>query len=94
MENINEKGKIFTPLMKKSKQQALIQTVKDLFSGTIHIHPESRFSEELNRTAKFLLVTDAKLLGAKSQVLAEYPFLAIQVSQIIWITPIGEIKED
>ncbi len=94
MENTDEKGKIFTPLMKKIKQQVQIQTVKDLFSGTLHIHPESRLSEELNKTEKFLLVTDAKLLGSKNQVMAKYPFIAIQITQIIWITPLDENKED
>jgi hypothetical protein len=93
MEIANEKGKIFTPLMKKIKQEALIQTANGMFSGTIHIHPENRFSDELNKTEKFLSVTDAKLLDTKNKVLAKYPFLAIQVSQIVWITPVGETRE-
>jgi hypothetical protein len=88
-----EKGKIFTPVMKKKKQPALIQTSTSLFSATVHLHPDNRLSDELNGTEKFLSVTDAKLLDSKKKVVAEYPYLAIQVSQIVWITPLGESSE-
>jgi hypothetical protein len=89
-----EKGKIFTPLMKKKRQPALIQTSTSLFSATIHLHPDKRLSDELNGSEKFLSVTDARLLDPRKKVLAEYPYIAIQVSQIVWITPLGESSVD
>jgi hypothetical protein len=95
MEIADKKGKIFTPLMKKKKQPALIQTVTNLFSATIHIHPDNRLSDEINNIPdKFLSVTDVKVLDSKSKVIAKYPYIAIQVSQIVWITPLGESRED
>jgi hypothetical protein len=89
----DEKGKIFTQVMKKKKQPALIQTATSLFSATIHLHPDNRLSDELNSSEKFLSVTDARLLDSRQKVAAKYPYLAIQVSQIVWITPLGDSKE-
>ena len=93
MEIADEKGKIFTPLMRKKKQSVLIQTSSSLFSATIHLHPDNRLSDELNILDKFLSVTDVQLLDPKKKVVAEYPYIAIQVSQIVWITPLGEPRE-
>jgi hypothetical protein len=89
----DEKGKIFTPVMKKKKLSALIQTTTSLFSATVHLHPDNRLSDELNSSEKFLSVTDARLLDSRQKVTAKYPYLAIQVSQIVWITPLGDSKE-
>jgi hypothetical protein len=89
----DEKGKIFTPVMKKKKQLALIQTTTSLFSATIHLHPDNRLSDELNNSEKFLSVTNAGLLDSRQKVVAEYSYLAIQVSQIVWITPLGDQEE-
>jgi hypothetical protein len=92
--SFQEKGKIFTPIVNKKRIKARIQTTLQLMEGHIYIHPDNRISDELNQTQQFLPVTDATIFSNEGNPIEELPFVTIQISQIVWISPIDEIKKE
>ena len=95
MENpeFDERGKIFTKVIKKVAVNVIIQTTSQLIHGKFYIKPEERFSDEINRGEEFLPVTNAVIYSIEGQILYETNFLSINRSQIIWIFPNTELLE-
>ena len=88
--SFQEKGKIFTPVVNKKRIRAGIQTTLQRMEGYIFTHPDNRLSDELNQIPQFLPVTDATIFSKEGNPIEELPFVSIQISQIVWISPINE----
>ena len=89
----DERGKIFTRVINKIPVNVVIQTTTQLIYGKIHVRPEERLSDELNREGNFLPVTNIVIYGSEGQILYEANFLLITRAQIIWILPTAELIE-
>jgi hypothetical protein len=81
------KGKFFTAIIHKRAVAAKIQTPTHLIQGNVHVHPDDRVSDELNRDEPFLAVTDARLLASDGREVDRTPFISINKKHIIWLAP-------
>jgi hypothetical protein len=81
------KGKFFTAVVHKRAVAAKIQTPTHLIEGNLHVHPDDRVSDELNREEPFLAVTDARLLGSDGREVDRTLFISINKKHIIWLAP-------
>jgi hypothetical protein len=89
----DDKGKYFTDVISKAPVSVTIQTVTQRIRGTVHVHPEERLKDELDKAERFLAVTDAAIYDPDGRVLQECPFLAVNCVQIIWVMPDAEGAE-
>lgn len=86
--NFEEKGKIYTQVISKEPVQVWIQTTTHRILGKIHIRPEDRVKDELDRAVAFLAVTDATVYDpASNRVLMQTKFLAVSINNIVWVLP-------
>lgn len=90
--NFEEKGKIFTQVVTKKPVNVTIQTSTHLIRGKVHIRPEDRVKDELNRKDLFIAVTDATVFSSDGQALYYSGFLSVNTGQIIWLMPDEEVK--
>lgn len=88
-----DKGKIFTQVVSKKPVSVIIQTAKNRIHGKIHIRPEDRVKDELNRRETFIAVTDAVVYSPENEILFTSSFLTLNTEQIIWLIPEGELRE-
>ncbi|MHC1785317.1 MAG: hypothetical protein AB9891_21650 [Anaerolineaceae bacterium] len=88
-----DKGKIFTQVVSKKPVSVIIQTSKNRIHGKIHIRPEDRVKDELNRRETFIAVTDAVVYSPDNQVLFTSSFLTLNTEQIVWLIPEGELRD-
>lgn len=88
-----DKGKIFTQVVSKKPVSVIIQTAKNRIHGKIHIRPEDRVKDELNRREIFIAVTDAVVYSSENEILFTSSFLTLNTEQIIWLIPEGELRE-
>jgi hypothetical protein len=86
----DEKGKIYTKVVKKQKVHAIIQTNLQRIEGHVYIGLEDRLIDELEKHVSFLPVTDAVIFNESGKKIQEAPFLAVQIAQIVWIIPVDE----
>ncbi len=89
----DEKGKVFTEVVRKQPLPALVQTSMHSIQGYIHVRPGERVKDELDRNELFLAMTNAQVLNAEGKVLYETPFIAVRREQIIWVIPLEEKQE-
>lgn len=82
-----EKGKLFTNVVAKKPVTVHIQTVTNIIEGIIHIRPDIRLKDEINQTEAFLAITDAKVFDLDKKHIRDCKFLAINRTQIVWLTP-------
>lgn len=88
-----DKGKIFTQVVSKKPVSVIIQTTQNRITGKIHIRPEDRVKDELNRRETFIAVTDATVYSVENEVLFTSSFLTLNTEQIVWMIPEGELRE-
>jgi hypothetical protein len=62
--------------------------------GRVHIRPDDRLKDEINQNEAFLAVTEAVVQDQKGNTLYKADFLAVNRSQIIWLVPTEELKEN
>ena len=92
--NFEEKGKIFTQVVTKEPVDVVIQTASSCIYGRVHVRPEDRLKDELDRTTAFLAVTQAKIFDRDgNNLLYESNFVAVNVTRIEWILPQSELKD-
>jgi hypothetical protein len=89
----DEKGKIFTPVIAKEPVAVIVQTVMHRITGNIHIHPEERIKDELDRPEAFLAVTEAKVFNTDGQEIHSAAFISINRQHIIWVLPLADLKK-
>jgi hypothetical protein len=87
-----EKGKIYTQVVTKSPIKAIIQTTTNRISGNIHVRPDDRLKDALDTADNFLAVTDASVQDKDGkEIILRANFMAINLSQIVWVVPEEEI---
>ncbi len=89
----DEKGKVFTDVVRKQPLPALVQTPIHSIRGYIHVRPGERVKDELDRNELFLAMTHAQVISAEGKVLHEAPFIAVRREQILWVIPLEEEAE-
>ena len=83
----DEKGKIYTNVVRKKAVNAMLQTTTHLMRGTLHIRRDQRVKDELDLNESFLALTDVSVLGVDGKPIHQVPFLAVCRSQIVWVIP-------
>jgi len=83
----NDKGKYFTDIISKVAVPAIIQTVSQRIEGLVHVRPDQRVKDELDRNEFFLAVTNAKIFNPDGTVAYESDFITVSRSQIVWVIP-------
>jgi hypothetical protein len=83
----DDKGKFYTEFVAKNSIEAVIQTVTNRIDGCIYVRTGERVSDELNRSAQFLAVTDATIYDLNGKELYRSPFMTINRDQIVWLMP-------
>ncbi len=90
--SFEEKGKIFTQVIKKLPVKVIIQINSQTIHGNIHIRPEQRIKDEINGGEVFLAVTEAHIYNQAGKSIQETDFMLINREHIIWIVPVDEPK--
>jgi hypothetical protein len=85
--HVDHKGKYFTDVINKELVHAIIQTLTVRVEGDIYVRPGERLKDELNRTDKFIAVTDAVVFNARGEVLYKSSFMSVNLDQVIWVSP-------
>ncbi len=88
----DHKGKYFTDVVAKDVIRATIQTLTVRLVGDVHVRPDKRLKDELNRDEQFIAMTDVVVYNAADQKIFVSDFLAINTDQIVWVDP--EYKAD
>jgi hypothetical protein len=93
MFEVDDKGKIFTEVVTKKTVAAVVQTTTHTLRGNIHIQPDQRLKDELDRDEPFLAMTEVQVIGADGVVAYQTNFLAVLRGQIVWVLPVEEMKD-
>jgi hypothetical protein len=80
-----EKGKVFTNVITKQPVSVHLQTACHLVQGLFHVKPDERLKDELNQSESFIAITDAKIYSLDGKLLHTCAFLAVNISQIVWL---------
>jgi len=86
----DEKGKFFTDYVSKDTVKAVIQTTANRIEGILYTRADERISDMLNRTEKFIAVTDATIYDLDGKVLYTSDFLALNLDMVVWLKPEDE----
>lgn len=90
---VDEKGKLYTDVVRTVAVRATLQTVGHLMQGNIHVRTGDRLKDELDRPGQFLAVTEVEVVAADGRVLFHAPFMAVNRAQIVWVMPAAEEAE-
>lgn len=91
-ESFDDKGKIYTKIVTKSPVKIILQTSTNRIIGMMHVRPGDRLKDTLVTSDHFLAITDAKVFDANGgELLYETNFVAVNLNQILWVTPEEEI---
>lgn len=90
----DEKGKIFTDIVSKVSIYVNLQTTTHMIRGRMHVRRDQRVKDELDRSEKFLALTDVQVLGPDGQALFQSPFLAVKREHIVWVMPEQKSSEE
>ncbi len=86
-----DKGKIFTDVIQKKPVEVIIHTRDQRITGTIHIRPQERLIDEMQKTELFIAVTNASIHDLNGELILETKFMVVHRDQISWIVPINEL---
>ncbi len=87
----DEKGKYFTPVIPKTPIPVIIQMATHRIEGNIHIRPDERIKDEIDRAEPFLPVTEAVVYNPDGTIFASTHFIVLNRTQINWILPVDEM---
>src|SRR5512133_788954 len=90
----DEKGKIFSNVIAKKPTAAVVQTLTHRIHGEVHVRPSERLKDEMNRSEKFLAITNAIVYDTRGQEIYRCGFLTINRDHIVWLIPDDELSAD
>lgn len=90
----DEKGKIFTEVVKKRPVDVHIQTANNLIRGKFHVRLHERIKDELDKSSPFVALTDARIYDLKGGLLYDCSFLTVNHHEIVWLFQDGDLNED
>jgi len=86
--SFEDKGKIFTDVIRKEPVEVIIQTTTNtLIQGTLHVQLDQRIKDEIDKDEPFVAITNATLFDAEKQAEYTTDFLAVNRTQIVWLFP-------
>ena len=83
----DEKGKVFSRIVRKDTLRTRIQTTHGQVIGNLHIHPDHRLKDEV-MSDPFLAVTQAELTDASGQLRESVDLILINRDHIVWLVPL------
>jgi hypothetical protein len=86
----DEKGKFFTDYVSKESFKAIIQTNSNRIEGNLYLRSGERVSDMLNRSEKFIAVTDTEVFDLDGNKIYTCDFLSVNLDHVVWIMPIEE----
>ncbi len=89
----DEKGKIFTDVVKKQPVDVHIQTSTHLIKGKCYVRLDERIKDELDKTEMFIAVTDASIYDMTGKMIRCCNFLAVNSQHIVWLFQDNESKD-
>ena len=93
MEKVDEKGKLFTERVRKTRVEVRVLTLQGEVHGYVHLVHEQRVRDLLNNSAEqFLAVTDATIRAQGSLESHSIEFVALNKTHIVSVIPVGEDK--
>lgn len=88
----DEKGKIFTEVIKKRPVDVHVQTSNYLIRGKFHVRVHERIKDELDKSNTFIALTDARIYDLKGGLLYDCSFLTVNHQEIIWLLQDEDLK--
>ncbi len=85
--HVDHKGKYFTNVISKDVVRTVIQTLTVRIVGDIYVRPGERLKDELNKSEKFIAVTEAIVLNARGEEIYRSEFLTVNLDHILWLSP-------
>lgn len=92
--SFDEKGKIFTEVVKKRPVNVHIQTSKHLIRGKFHVRLNERIKDELDRSDTFVALTDAGIYDLKGGLIYRCGFLTVNRLDIVWLFQDDDLEND
>jgi hypothetical protein len=83
----DEKGKIFTSVITKDAVPVIIQTLLHRIEGNMYVRQEDRVKDALDRSVRFLAITEAVVFNSQGQQIYETGFMVVNCDQIVWLIP-------
>ena len=83
----DHKGKYFTNVVAKDVVRATVQTLTVRFVGDVHVTPDKRLKDELNKSEQFIAITDVTVYNKAGKQIYQTDFLAVNKDQIVWVNP-------
>ncbi len=90
----DDKGKIFTNVIPKRPVAVILQTPIHRIKGCMHVRPSERLKDELNRSEKFVAITDAVIYDSSGVEIYRCDFLTINSDQIHWLIPEEDLNHE
>lgn len=88
-----EKTKYFTRVIYKESVLVSIQVAQHQIRGYLHVRPDDRIIDELDRGGKFVAVTEAVVFDAAGNIIAENEFMVVNREHILWVIPVADSGE-
>ncbi|HMD89779.1 MAG TPA: hypothetical protein VKF38_11510 [Anaerolineaceae bacterium] len=88
----DEKGKIYTSVIKKIPCDTIIQTVNNRIEGKVHVRPDDRLKDVINEQEMFIAVTEAVIYDNTGEVAYTSDLLLVNRAQIIWLLPAKKVQ--
>ncbi len=85
--HVDHKGKYFTDVISKDVVRTIIQTLTVRIVGDIYVRPGRRLKDELNKSEKFIAVTDAVVCNARGEEIYRSDFLTVNLDHVLWLSP-------
>ncbi|MBC8506733.1 MAG: hypothetical protein ISR58_16725 [Anaerolineales bacterium] len=91
--HVDHKGKYFTDIISKDVVRTIIQTLTVRIVGDIYVRPGERLKDELNRSERFIAVTEAVVLNVRGEEIYSSDFLTVNLDHILWLSPASKAEE-
>ena len=83
--------KVTSDHIDKTQVKVIIQTTRQLITGTIHVRMNLREKDDINFAEQFIAVTDVEFPGMHAPRLAS---IILNKNEIIWFAPIEGITQE
>jgi hypothetical protein len=89
----DEHGKYFTDIVTKVGIAAVIQTLTHRIEGVVHVRPDERIKDELDREKPFMAITNARVYDLRGELIYDCKFMTVNRSQVVWVIPHDEHED-
>ena len=91
IDRVDERGKVFTPRIRKASVEVEILTIDGRIHGRMHVAPNQRVKDLLNSPEEhFLAMTDVTIMRDGEPDARHVAFVAVNKNHIISVVPINE----